>query len=70
MPRVRCIHDWRLEWDWAGDPGVINGTYSWSFFRCRSCGAEREASDQEARDYEQAEDEAWIDIELDMDRDR
>lgn len=65
MPRVRCLHDWRLESDWAGDPEVINGTYSWNVFRCRNCGHEREATYEEARDYERDEAEYWADMESD-----
>lgn len=30
-------HDYRVIEDWAGDPGVINGTYSWTEVRCRHC---------------------------------
>ncbi len=35
-----CDHDWEVISDWAGDPGVINGTYDCSFKRCTICGQE------------------------------
>lgn len=50
MPRIRCLHDWELKTDWAGDPDVINGTYSWHLFSCRNCGHEREPTEKELRD--------------------
>ena len=33
-------HDWEYRTDWAGDPGVINGTYNIYTRVCRACGAE------------------------------
>lgn len=33
-------HDWEYVRDWAGDPGVINGTYDINYRRCLQCGKE------------------------------
>ena len=45
-------HDWEYIRDWAGDPGVINGTYDINYKRCRQCGKEAEW-DGRADDYEE-----------------
>lgn len=49
-------HDWQLVRDWAGDPGVINGTYDIVYMQCTQCGKERDATYDDIRhadhDYE------------------
>ena len=40
-------HDWQFISDWYGDPDVINGTADCSFMRCRNCGKERDATDED-----------------------
>jgi hypothetical protein len=43
-------HNWRLASDCVGDPGVINGIFTFYVMRCRECGEEREPTEQEIRD--------------------
>jgi hypothetical protein len=38
-------HNWERIRDWAGDPGVIGGTYDIRTKRCRQCGKEIEDTD-------------------------
>lgn len=33
-----CEHDWKVVFDWTGDPGVIGGTQDFSYRECRLCG--------------------------------
>lgn len=35
-------HDWKVIHDWAGDPGVINGTYDIRYMKCEQCGKEKD----------------------------
>lgn len=44
-------HDWERISDWYGDPGVINGTCSFTFLRCRVCDLEKQ-DDGDFDDYE------------------
>lgn len=41
-------HDWKHVSDWAGDPGVINGTYDIRYKECRICGKQEDDSDYDA----------------------
>lgn len=43
-------HDWRLQTDDFGDPGVINGCGVIYYMQCRQCRKEREANEQEIQD--------------------
>lgn len=45
-------HDWEIVSDWYGDPGVINGTCSFNFMRCRQCGKEKDCDGTELDYYE------------------
>lgn len=45
-------HDWEFHSDWYGDPGVVNGTCTFYFFRCRVCEAEKEADASDAPTFE------------------
>lgn len=51
-------HDWKVISDWYGDPDVINGTQTFYIKRCRQCGKEVDATDDDIRDA-YAEDEDW-----------
>lgn len=42
-------HDWEVIHDWEGDPGVIGGTHSFQYLRCRYCG--KEDYDLDPSDY-------------------
>jgi hypothetical protein len=35
---LQCPHDWKFISDWAGDPGVIGGTFDCSRWECQMCG--------------------------------
>lgn len=44
-------HDWKIVHDWAGDPGVINGTYDINYKQCLLCGKEAALEDGDYGDY-------------------
>jgi hypothetical protein len=56
MTKEQCSddeHDWQHIQDWYGDPGVINGTCTIYYKRCRTCGVEEDDSDYDpGDDYE------------------
>lgn len=39
-----CDHEWEYHEDWAGDPSVINGTYTIRWMQCSVCKKTREAT--------------------------
>jgi hypothetical protein len=45
-------HDWRYHSDWGGDPGVINGTFDCSYWRCEQCDETKGGGPPEYDDYE------------------
>lgn len=45
-------HDWEYTSDWAGDPGVIGGTYDIYTRRCRACGVEEPVSASDMPTFE------------------
>lgn len=56
-PAAECAdddHDWEYISDWAGDPNVIGGTFSWRYKVCKTCGkdAEWDGQPDDQREYE------------------
>lgn len=55
--KERCAdeeHDWNHIRDWIGDPGVVNGTMTIYYKRCRICGLEEDDSDHDSgSDYDE-----------------
>lgn len=56
-----CDHEWHRKSDWYGDPGVVNGTMSFTFLECSECGETRD-DDGSCDDIEP---DAWDDYEED-----
>ncbi len=50
-PPPACDHDWRVEDDYEGDPGVYNGINKFLIIECRKCGKDGTIKDIQQYEY-------------------